>query len=107
MGYQTKLQNKLFYTNLNLDQRIRKDHILRKINAHIDFDFIYNEVKDKYGFKGSVTRRGSEKSTLKYQKYIKESRIRHWVKEIFLKKIDDERFDNGTKSFKSYHFRSN
>ena len=107
MGYQTKLQNKLFYTNLNLDQRIRKDHILRKINAHIDFDFIYNEVKDKYGFKGSVTRRGSEKSTLKYQKYIKESRIRHWVKEIFLEKIDDERFDNGTKSFKSYHFRSN
>ena len=107
MGYQTKLQNKLFYTNLNLDQRIRKDHILRKINAYIDFDFIYNEVKDKYGFKGSVTRRGSEKSTLKYQKYIKESRIRHWVKEIFLKKIDDERFDNGTKPFKSYHFRSN
>ncbi len=67
VGYQTRVQNKLFYTNLNLDQRIRRDHILRKINAHIDFDFIYNEVKDKYGFKGSVTRRGSEKSTLKYQ----------------------------------------
>ena len=55
MGYQTRVQNKLFYTNLNLDQRIRKDHILRKINAHIDFDFIYNEVKDKYGFKGNVS----------------------------------------------------
>lgn len=55
MGYQTRLQNKLFYTNLNLDQRIRKDHILRKINACIDFDFIYNEVKDKYGFKGNVS----------------------------------------------------
>ncbi len=55
MGYQTRVQNKLFYTNLNLDQRIRKDHILRKINAFIDFDFIYNEVKDKYGFKGNVS----------------------------------------------------
>jgi len=55
MGYQTRVQNKLFYTNLNLDQRIRKDHILRKINACIDFDFIYNKVKDKYGFKGNVS----------------------------------------------------
>nr|NGX58590.1 hypothetical protein [Chlamydiota bacterium] len=52
MGYQTRVQNKFFYTNLNLDQRIRKDHILRKINACIDFNFIYNKVKDKYGFKG-------------------------------------------------------
>ena len=55
MGYQTRVQNKLFYTNLNLDQRIRKDHVLRKINACIDFDFIYNKVKDKYGFKGNVS----------------------------------------------------
>jgi hypothetical protein len=28
-------------------------------------------------------------------------------KEIFLEKIGDERFDNGTKPFKSYHSRSN
>ena len=55
MGYQTRVQNKLFYTKLNLNQRIRKDHILRKVNACIDFNFIYNEVKDKYGFKGNVS----------------------------------------------------
>lgn len=55
MGYQTRVQNKLFYTAINLNQRIRKDHILRKINAYIDFDFIYSEVKDKYGFKGNVS----------------------------------------------------
>ena len=27
-----KVQNKLFYTAVNLEQRVRKDHILRKIN---------------------------------------------------------------------------
>ena len=31
MGYQQGIQSKLFYNKLNLDQRIRKDHILRKI----------------------------------------------------------------------------
>jgi transposase len=55
MGHQTKVQNQLFYTNFNLSQRIRKDHILRKINKHIDFDFIYDEVREKYGIKGNVS----------------------------------------------------
>jgi len=55
MGRQKKVQRKLFYTKLNLDQRVRKDHILRKVNTYIDFDFIYNEVKDRYGIKGNVS----------------------------------------------------
>ena len=55
MGRQSKLQKKLFYTKLNLDRRIRKDHILRKIDKHINFDFIYNQVKDTYGSKGNVS----------------------------------------------------
>jgi transposase len=55
MGRQPKVQNKLFYTSINLEQRIRKDHFLRKIKRYIDFDFIYNEVKDKYGFNGNVS----------------------------------------------------
>jgi transposase len=55
MGRQKKVQKKLFYTNLDLDQRIRKDHILRKVNKYVDFDFIYNEVKDKYGINGNVS----------------------------------------------------
>ena len=55
MGRQQRVQRKLFYTKLNLDQRIRKDHILRKVNTYIDFDFIYNEVKDQYGIKGNVS----------------------------------------------------
>ncbi len=53
MGRQSKVQNKLFYTAINLEQRIRKNHILRKVKRHIDFDFIYNEVKDTYGINGN------------------------------------------------------
>ena len=55
MGYQQRIQRKLFYTKLNLDQRIRKDHILRKFAKHIDFDFIYKEVKENYGINGNVS----------------------------------------------------
>jgi transposase len=53
MGRQSKVQNKLFYTAINLDQRVRKNHILRKVKRNIDFDFIYNEVKDTYGINGN------------------------------------------------------
>jgi transposase len=55
MGRQPDTQQKLFYTCLNLEKRIRKDHILRKIAGHIDFDFIYKQVEDKYGSKGNVS----------------------------------------------------
>jgi len=37
MRRQPDAQQKLFYTCLNLEKRIRKDHILRKITAVIDF----------------------------------------------------------------------
>ena len=53
MGRQPKVQNKLFYTAINLEQRVRKNHILRKVKGQIDFDFIYHEVKDKYGINGN------------------------------------------------------
>ena len=53
MGRQTRVQNKLFYTAINLEQRVRKDHILRKVKRNIDFDFIYDEVKDTYGINGN------------------------------------------------------
>jgi len=53
MSRQKKVQNQLFYSAINLEKRVRKDHILRKVKTHIDFDFIYNEVKDTYGFNGN------------------------------------------------------
>jgi transposase len=53
MSYEDPPQRKLFYIGVNIDKRIRKNHPLRKIEELIDFDFIYNEVKDKYGYNGN------------------------------------------------------
>jgi transposase len=55
MGVQDPPQGKLYYTHFNLEKRIRPDHPLRRIDQLIDFDFIYQEVADKYGFNGNVS----------------------------------------------------
>jgi transposase len=56
MGYESKEnQGKLFYYGINLEERIRPDHPLRKMAGLIDFDFIYEEVKESYGIKGNVS----------------------------------------------------
>lgn len=56
MGYDSKEnQGKLFYYGINLEERIRPDHPLRQIVGLIDFDFIYDEVKESYGLKGNVS----------------------------------------------------
>jgi len=42
--------SKIFYTNINIAERIRRDHPLPKIAARVDFDFTYRVVADnKYG----------------------------------------------------------
>jgi transposase len=55
MGYQNGFQSKLFYHQINLDKRVPKDHLLRKIQEKIDFDFIYAEVREIYGDNGNVS----------------------------------------------------
>ena len=55
MGYQNDFQPKLFYNSINFDERIPANHILRKMRSRIDFDFIYQEVKDLYGGNGNVS----------------------------------------------------
>jgi transposase len=55
MGHQEGFQSKLFYHQINLDQRVPKGHTLRKIQEKIDFDFVYGEVKDTYGGNGNVS----------------------------------------------------
>jgi transposase len=55
MGRQSKVQSKLFYTAVNLEKRIRKDHLLRAGDKLVDFDFIYKQVGDRYGIKGNVS----------------------------------------------------
>lgn len=55
MGSQERPQSKLFYANLNIEKRVRADHPLRRIARFIDFDFVYQEVADKYGSNGNVS----------------------------------------------------
>ena len=55
MGKQQPPEEKLFYTGIHFDKRIRKNHPLRGIDKVIDFEFVYNEVKDKYGSNGNVS----------------------------------------------------
>lgn len=55
MGREAPLQQKLFYTDFNLEQRVRVNHPLRHIAQHIDFDFAYQEVADTYGNNGHVS----------------------------------------------------
>lgn len=42
MGRQPNQQQKMFYDRINLDQRIRSDHVLRQIAQHLDFDLIFS-----------------------------------------------------------------
>jgi len=55
MGRKSSYQSKLFYQRINLEKRIRKDHVLRMIDQNIDFDFVYKEVEHLYGSKGNVS----------------------------------------------------
>ena len=55
MGREAPLQSKLFYTNFNLERRIRGNHPLRHIAQRIDFEFTYQEVADTYGDNGNVS----------------------------------------------------
>ena len=43
MGIQEPDNSKIFYTNINIAERIRRDHPLRRIAAKVDFDFTYKE----------------------------------------------------------------
>ena len=55
MGRDTPPQRSLFYTGIHLDKRVRSDHVLRKVAGLVDFDFVYGEVKDSYGYNGNVS----------------------------------------------------
>jgi len=44
----------LFSYRVNLDERVREDHPLRKVLSMCDFSFVREQVKDKYGANGNV-----------------------------------------------------
>jgi IS5 family transposase len=53
MGPQQRIEAKLFYAGLNLNNRIGQDHPLRAIAGQIDFGFVRAEVADLYGGVGN------------------------------------------------------
>jgi transposase len=55
MGEQTGLQPKIFYPQMNLQQRVPRTHLLRRIQGQMDFNFIYAEVRETYGSNGNVS----------------------------------------------------
>jgi len=48
-------QVELFSYSVNLEKRVRADHPLRRVAAHIDFSFIRTEVACAYGYNGQVS----------------------------------------------------
>ncbi len=55
MGQDKPPQRSLFYTGINLDKRVRCEHVLRKVEKLVDFEFVYGEVKESYGYNGNVS----------------------------------------------------
>ncbi len=53
MGPRQQRESKLFYTDFHLDERIPKDHFLRRLDAILDLDFVRPAVSDFYGSKGN------------------------------------------------------
>lgn len=47
MGIQEPENSKIFYTNINIAERVRRNHPLRKIAGMVDFDFTYKKVADR------------------------------------------------------------
>ena len=55
MGHQPPTDDPLFSYKVQLETRVRKDHLLRRIKERIDFAFIYEEVEETYGTTGHVS----------------------------------------------------
>ena len=55
MGKVRKSQENLFYYGFNLERRVPKDHVLRRVLKKVDFSFVREQVKDRYGSNGNVS----------------------------------------------------
>ncbi len=53
LGCKQQRQGKLFYSLVNLDERIRPDNPLRKIHDIIEFSFVRSRVEHFYGSRGN------------------------------------------------------
>jgi transposase len=52
MGPRQRREPKLFYSEFNLDSRVPANHVLRRVAAAVDFDFVRSRVKALYGING-------------------------------------------------------
>ena len=55
MGVQQTPQSNLFYYGINIDNRVRGSHPLRRVKELIDFDFSYKAVQEHYGANGNIS----------------------------------------------------
>ncbi len=53
MKSKTPSQRALFHYAVNLEARIPPDHELRQVSCVLNLDFVYEQVKDKYGHNGN------------------------------------------------------
>jgi len=49
LGAPKRLQPKLFYSGISLEERIPRTHRLRRVREAVDFDFVRREVAERYG----------------------------------------------------------
>ncbi len=54
MGHESSKEEKLYF-NFRLEKKIPQDHLLRKLNKLLNLDFLYETLKDRYGYKGNVS----------------------------------------------------
>lgn len=52
IGPRQKLEPKLFYTSVNLDERIPPKHLFRRLRGTLDLEFVRPAVADTYGING-------------------------------------------------------
>ena len=55
MGRESPPQASLFYTGISLEKRVRSTHVLRRVAGVVDFEFVYGEVGERYGYNGNVS----------------------------------------------------
>jgi len=53
MEHELPEEEKLYF-NFRLGKKIPQNHLLRKLNKLLDLDFLYETLKDRYGYKGNV-----------------------------------------------------
>jgi hypothetical protein len=52
-GLENSPQASLFYSGINLEKRVRSNHVLREVARLVDFDFVYGDGQRQLWIGGS------------------------------------------------------